>query len=65
MSVSNDVVNIKTCLGNVIMWFCPFEKLSAPFENIFDRTFFRSHPLTYPILGTDDPPQTDQVGPRT
>ncbi len=63
MSVWNDVVSVKPCLGNVIMWFCHFAKVSAPIQNIFGRTFFQLPPLSYPILGNDDPPQTDHVGP--
>ncbi len=61
MSARNDVVNIKTCLGTGIM-FSHFAKVSAPNRNIFGRTFFRPHPLTYQIFGTHEPPQTDQVG---
>ncbi len=51
MSVRNDVVNIKTCLGIVIMWFCHFAKMSAPIQNMFGRTFLQAPPLNLPNFG--------------
>ncbi len=63
MSVPKGVLNIKTCCDFFITQFQHFGKVSAPFENIFDRKKFRPHPLTYLIRGIQDFLQADQVGP--
>ncbi len=63
MCASKDVVNIKTCVGNNVTWFCHFAKVSARNQNILGRTFFPGQQplLNLPNLGLHLPRRNSNI----